>query len=205
VTGYDVHRGALAAADRLPLPDPETLLQQLTVGEKSSGSLRLVLVLEGIADNENLGALFRNAAGFGASAVLLDPSSADPLYRRSVRVSVGNVLHVAYTRLTPWPEGLRLVLAAGISLLALTPDPGAEALPRAAARAVAAARRLRVGETPVVGLLLGAEGTGLSAPVLAAVGAHARIPLAHGVDSLNVATAAALACYELRRGWPDRP
>ncbi|HKY66750.1 MAG TPA: RNA methyltransferase, partial [Acidimicrobiales bacterium] len=116
VAGFDVHRGVLAAADRLPLPEVASVLRDA----------RLVVVVEGVGDHENLGALFRNAAAFGADAVLLDPTTADPLYRRSVRVSVGHVLRVPWTRLAPWPGALASLAADGFSVLALTPAPAAE-------------------------------------------------------------------------------
>ena len=164
VTGFDVHRGALAAADRWPLPEPAALLP----------SARHVAVLEGINDHENLGVVFRNAAGLSIDAVFLCPQCCDPLYRRSVRVSMGHVLSVPWARLDPWPDGLAGLRAAGFTVVALTPGPGAEPLERPAR-----------GER--VALLLGAEGPGLSPAALAAADRHRRIPMAPGVDSLNVA------------------
>ncbi len=142
-------------------------------------------VLESLNDFENLGALFRNAAAFGVDAVLLDPQCADPLYRRSVRVSMGHVLRVPFAVLPgPWPSSLSVLRAAGFELLALTPDPSAERL-----RDVVTPQRWAV--------LLGAEGPGLAAPTLAAADRRVRIPMADGVDSLNVATAAAVAFAHL--------
>ena len=145
---------------------------------------RRVLVLEGINDHENLGALFRNAAGLGVDAVLLGPRCADPLYRRSVRVSMGHVLRVPFVRLPSWPE-LRSALA-GFTVLALAPHPPSVPLSTVDA------------STPRLALLLGAEGPGLTAEALAAADTSVRIPMAAGVDSLNVATAAAIALYHLR-------
>jgi tRNA G18 (ribose-2'-O)-methylase SpoU len=174
IAGYNVHRGALAAADRMPLPAVDDLLT--TAG--------LVVVLEGVNDHENIGALFRNAAAFGVDAVLLCPRCADPLYRRSVRVSVGHVLHVPWTRMEPWPGGLERVRSFGLQLVALTPTPTATALNRFAG-------------TGRVALLLGEEGPGLSLGALSAAQCRVRIPMAPGVDSLNVATAAAIALYHL--------
>jgi tRNA G18 (ribose-2'-O)-methylase SpoU len=145
---------------------------------------RRVLVLEGVNDHENLGALFRNAAGLGVDAVLLGPRCADPLYRRSVRVSMGHVLRVPFVRLPSWPE-LRSALA-GFTVLALAPHPPAVPLSTVDAA------------LPRVALLLGAEGPGLTAEALAAADTRIRVPMAAGVDSLNVATAAAIALYHLR-------
>ena len=186
VAGFDVHRGVLAAADRLPLPEPSAVLRPA----------RLVVVVEGVSDHENLGALFRNAAAFGADAVLLDPTTADPLYRRSVRVSVGHVLRVPWTRLAPWPAALASLAAGGFTVLALTPDPSAEAIADVAAD-VAAVRRAGGGDTLRLALAVGAEGPGLTPAALAAAARRVRIPLAPGVDSLNVATAAAIALHAL--------
>lgn len=183
VAGYDVHRGVLAAADRLPLPDPDAVVAGATT----------VLVAEGVGDHENVGALFRNAAAFGVGAVLLDPTTADPLYRRSVRVSLGHVLRVPWTRASPWPDGLGTLADQGFAVLALT--PAADAAPvREAIAALGSAGR------PRVALVVGAEGPGLTDAALAAASRRVRIPLAPGVDSLNVATAAAVALYALAEG-----
>ena len=117
LTGFAFHRGLLASASRRPLPDPRALV---------AGAVR-VAVLEGLNDHENLGALFRNARAFGVEAVLLDPTTADPLYRRSVRVSQGHVLHVPWTRLDRWPGSLGDLRDDGFTLVALTPEPAATA------------------------------------------------------------------------------
>ena len=177
VAGFRVTRGVLASASRVPrdgLPETADLL---------AGAHR-VAVLESLNDFENLGAIFRNAAAFGLDAVLLDPRCADPLYRRSVRVSMGHVLRVPFAALPgQWPESLSLLHE--FELLALTPDAGAAPLrtiePIPARWAV----------------LLGAEGPGLSAGALAAADRRVRIPMSSGVDSLNVATAAAVAFAHL--------
>jgi tRNA G18 (ribose-2'-O)-methylase SpoU len=181
VTGFHVHRGVLASFHRRPLPTPQDLL---------AAASRLV-VLEDVNNHTNLGAIFRAAAGLGFDAVLLSPSCADPLYRRSVRVSMGEVFAVPYTRLTAWPGDLKRVRDAGFVLIALT--PGAEALP---IDALDASVRVRPA------LLFGAEGEGLSGPALAACDVRARIPMSRGVDSLNVAAAAAVAFWELARPGP---
>ncbi|TQM06217.1 TrmH family RNA methyltransferase [Pseudonocardia kunmingensis] len=173
VVGFHLNRGVLAVADRAAPPDVHALVRDA----------RLVAVLEGVNDHENLGALFRNAAALGVDAVLLGPRCADPLYRRSVRVSMGHVLRVPFAELPgPWPASLDVLRAAGLRVVALT--PAADAQPLAAA-----------GERTA--LLLGAEGPGLTPDALAAADSRMRIPMASGVDSLNVATAAAVAFHAL--------
>ena len=181
ICGFKFHRGALASAGRLPLPD----LAAATAGAE------LVVVIEGVNDHENLGALFRNAAAFGAGAVVLDPTCADPLYRRSIRVSMGHVLRVPFTRATAWPAAIDDLRAAGFEVIALTPSPEAEDV-RALEPASHAVPRRRA-------LLVGAEGRGLSARALVAADRRARIAMVAGVDSLNVATAAAIALHRLTR------
>ena len=169
--GFDLHRGAVAAADRYPLPSIDTVLE---------GATR-VAVLERVNDHENLGALFRNAAAFGVDAVLLCPECSDPLYRRSVRVSTGHVLTVPWTRAAPWPAAIDTLASRGFTVLALTPGPDA----------------LRIDELPAtqdrVAIMLGAEGPGLSPGALSRATRRVRIPMAAGVDSVNVAVAGALA------------
>jgi tRNA G18 (ribose-2'-O)-methylase SpoU len=175
VTGFHVHRGVLASVARKPVPPAAELL----------AGARRVVVLEDLTSPTNLGAIVRSAAGLGMEAVLLNPTCADPLYRRAVRVSMGQVLAVPFARLAPWPAGLAEVRAAGFELLALTPDPDAEPLDRLDTRPERAA------------VLLGTEGAGLSAGALAAADRRLRIPMAGGVDSLNVAAAAAVAFWVL--------
>lgn len=182
VTGFDFHRGVVASAGRLPLPAVDDLVGDL-VGDPVGGA-RTVAVLEGLNDHENLGALFRNAAAFGVGAVLLDPTTADPLYRRSVRVSAGHVLRVPWTRVAAWPAGLAALRDEGYCIVALTPAADAEPLDE-----------LVAAQLDRVALLFGAEGPGLSAAALAAADRRVRIPIASGVDSLNVATAAAIAFH----------
>jgi tRNA G18 (ribose-2'-O)-methylase SpoU len=149
--------------------------------------VRSVAVLEALNDFENIGGLFRNAAAFGVGAVLLDPRCADPLYRRSVRVSMGHVLQVPFAVLPgAWPASLQPLRNARFRLLALTPRPKARPL-----------RRLSPPERWAV--LLGAEGPGLSDAALGAADEWVRIPMAAGVDSLNVATAAAVTFAHLHK------
>jgi len=178
VAGFPVHRGVLAAADRWALPDPAGVL----------AGARRIAVLEDINDHENLGVIFRNAGSLGLDAVLLSPRCCDPLYRRSVRVSMGHVLAVDWTRLEPWPEALALVAGAGFSLLAFTPAADAEPVtgwhPDGGER---------------IAVLLGAEGPGLSPGALAAAHRRVTIPMRRPGDSLNVGSAAAIAFYALAR------
>jgi tRNA G18 (ribose-2'-O)-methylase SpoU len=173
IVGFRVTRGVLASADRGGSLDSAELIAH---------SAR-VAVLEELNDFENLGALFRNAAAFGVDAVLLDQRCADPLYRRSVRVSIGHVLRVPFAVLPgPWPAALDALR--DYTVLAMTPDATATPL-----REVAVPDRWAV--------LVGAEGPGLSAAAMAAADLRVRIPMAGDVDSLNVATAAAVAFAHL--------
>lgn len=172
VTGFRIHRGVVASVRRLPLPDPDALV---------AGARRL-LVAEALNDHENLGALFRNAAALGVDAVLLDPRCADPLYRRAVRVSLGHVLHVPWTRTTVLPEALPELSASGIATMALTP-----------AGEVTVHEVIQRRSNDRLAWVVGAEGPGLEAATLRAADERVRIPVAAGVDSLNVATAAAVA------------
>jgi len=175
VVGFDIHRGALASVDRRPVRS----LAELVAGDPPP----LLLAAEGVNDHENLGALYRNAAAFGVGAVLLDVSSADPFYRRSVRVSLGNVLAVPTGSFASVDE----LHAAGVTTVALTPGADVDLVDLAAAD---------LGHGPLA-LLVGAEGPGLTAASLAAATHRAAIPMADGVDSLNVATAAAVALFHL--------
>jgi tRNA G18 (ribose-2'-O)-methylase SpoU len=176
VTGFKVHRGALAAMGRKPLLTVESLLE----------TAARVVVVEDVVNHTNVGAIFRSVAGLGFDAVLLSPTCADPLYRRSVRVSMGTVFSVPYARFDTWPDGLDLVRDAGLAVIALTPD--ATAIPLG---------ELTPEQRSRCALVLGTEGDGLADPTLRAADVRARIPMAGGVDSLNVAAAAAVACYAI--------
>jgi tRNA G18 (ribose-2'-O)-methylase SpoU len=176
VTGFHVHRGALAAMERKPLPEPAAVLE----------GARRIVVLEGVNNHTNVGAIFRGAAALGMDAVLLAPDCADPLYRRSVRVSMGTVFAIPWTKLEPWPQALSLLAEHGYRRIALTPAPEAVDL-----------RELRLAKQDKAALFLGSEGDGLSPRAFAACDLQVRIPMAAGVDSLNVAAAAAVACYAL--------
>ncbi|GAA3660607.1 TrmH family RNA methyltransferase [Microbacterium marinilacus] len=182
VTGYAVHRGVLAAMHRPALAPVSDVL----------AGARLAVVLEDIVDHTNVGAAFRAAAGLGADAVLVTPRCADPLYRRSVRVSMGTVFQVPWTRLPEWDgeSGARAQLSgAGFHVAALALAEGAVSLDDFAA---APPER--------VALLMGAEGDGLSRHALAAADSVVTIPMSGGVDSLNVASASAVALWAVGRG-----
>lgn len=177
LTGYAVHRGALAAMHRPALPSVVDVI----------ADARLVVVLEDIVDHTNVGAIFRAAAGLGADAVLVSARCADPLYRRSVRVSMGTVFQVPWARLPEWGEARGILHAASFHLAALALSDDAVALD-----VFHTAGHARVA------LMLGAEGDGLSRAALAAADSVVTIPMAGGVDSLNVAAASAVALWELR-------
>ncbi|PPG69004.1 rRNA methyltransferase [Rathayibacter rathayi] len=179
LTGFHLHRGALASMHRPPLRPMADLL----------ATARLVVILEDLVDHTNVGAVFRAAAGMGADAVLVTPRCADPLYRRSVRVSMGTVLQVPWTRTLEWVPAREALLAAGFSVAALALAPDAVPLDE-----FAAARPERVA------IVLGAEGDGLSRAALDASDTVVTIPMLHGVDSLNVASASAVALWALTRG-----
>ncbi|ABK52932.1 tRNA/rRNA methyltransferase (SpoU) [Acidothermus cellulolyticus 11B] len=183
VTGFHVHRGALAAFARRPLSSVEEILR----------TSRRIVVLEDVNNHTNLGAVFRCAAALGMDGVLLSPRCADPLYRRSVRVSMGAVFAIPYARFDTWPDELTGVSAAQFRLLALTPDPAATDI-----------RTLRVAAGERIALMLGAEGPGLSKQALDRAELRVRIPMHAGVDSLNVAAAAAIACFVVGEPAPPR-
>jgi len=178
LTGFNLHRGALASMHRPPLASVADIL---------AGATRII-VLEDIVDHTNVGAIFRSVAGLGADAVLITPRCADPFYRRSVRVSMGTVLQIPWTRLPDWPEGRTVLKDLGFELAALALSPDAVTLDEYAA---AAPEKLA--------LIVGTEGDGLSRAALSAADTVVTIPMMHGVDSLNVASASAVALYSLRK------
>ncbi|MEO7122765.1 MAG: RNA methyltransferase [Lacisediminihabitans sp.] len=177
LTGFNLHRGALAAFHRPELASVEDLV----------ASAQRIVILEDIVDHTNVGAIFRAAAGLGADAVLITPRCADPLYRRSVRVSMGTVLQVPWTRMPDWPVGADILKAAGFHLAALALSDDAVDLDAFAANVP---ERLAI--------LLGTEGDGLSRNAVHHADTVVRIPMLHGVDSLNVAAASAVALWALR-------
>lgn len=183
ITGFHVHRGALAAMHRPALP----ALHDLLAGARDGAGARRVAVLEDVVDHTNVGAAFRSAAALGVDAVLVTPRCADPLYRRSVRVSMGTVFQVPWTRIDPWPGGMELLHDEGFVTVALALRDDAVTLDELAA------------DPPErLALILGAEGDGLKAETIATARRTVRIPMAGGVDSLNVAAAGAVAFWATR-------
>lgn len=177
LTGFHLHRGALASMHR---PEPLDLTALLR-------DARRIVIVEDVMDHTNVGAIFRSVAGLGADAVLVTPRCADPLYRRSVRVSMGTVLQVPWTRLPEWDDAVPLLHAAGFMIAALALSDNAVSL-----RDFAAAAPERVA------IVVGSEGDGLSRAALDAADVVVTIPMAHGVDSLNVAAASAVALYAVQ-------
>lgn len=184
ITGSATHSGCLGLFARPAPADPANVV----VGRRS------VVVTEGVANPVNLGLIARSAVAMGAEALLLDPSSADPLYRRSSRVSMGEVFAVPHARVEQLPGGLDPLTAAGFEVWALTPERDAVDI-----------AHLQVGPDAPVALLVGSEGPGLSAASLAAAHRRVRIPVSGGVDSLNVGAAAAVAAYALGRARTHAP
>jgi tRNA G18 (ribose-2'-O)-methylase SpoU len=177
LTGFHVHRGALASVHRRALPSLDAVL---------AGSRRIA-VIEDIVNHTNLGAIFRTAAALGLDGVVISPQAADPLYRRSVRVSMGAVFTVPYARASSWPGAIADLRATGFRTFALTPAPHALTL-----------GALEIAPDDRLAIVVGTEGEGLSRPVIDACDAAVQIPMSAGIDSLNVATAAGIAFWELR-------
>lgn len=177
LTGFHVHRGALASVQRLPLHAFDEVV----------GSARRLAIVEDIVNHTNLGTIFRTAAALGVDGVVISPRAADPLYRRSVRVSMGAVFTVPYARATSWPGAIDHVRAAGFRTIALTPADDAVDLDR-----------LSIGDDERVAVVVGTEGGGLSDDAVKRCDVAVRIPMSAGIDSLNVATAAGIAFWELR-------
>ena len=177
LTGFHLHRGALASMQRPVLPEVADLV----------ADARRVLVLEDVVDHTHVGAVFRSAAALGIDAVLVTPRCADPLYRRAIRVSMGTVFQVPWTRIDPWPGGIEVLKVAGFTVATLALADDAVSLDELAA------------DSPErLALVLGTEGDGLSHHTLAAADLTVTIPMAGGVDSLNVAAAGAVAAWALR-------
>lgn len=176
LTGYILHRGVIASMNRPPLPDPAVLL----------AGARRVVVLENVADPTNVGAIFRSVGAIGADAVLVTPRCSDPFYRRAIRVSMGTVLQVPWTRVRDWGQTRLLLTTSGfhVAALALTPD-------------AVSLRDFAPTAPEKLAIVLGAEGDGLTPEAVAAADTVVRIPMAHGIDSLNVAAASAVALWAL--------
>lgn len=184
LTGFHVHRGVLGSVHRPREPTVDELLD----GSGGRPAPHRVCVLEELSNPTNLGAVFRSAAALGIDGVLLAPTCGDPLYRRSVRVSMGEVFALPYARLAEWPAGLGKLRERGFRVLALTPDPSATALDH-----------LEVAHEDRLAVVFGAEGPGLSGGALEAADERVRIPMSGAVDSLNVAAAAAVTFWALGR------
>jgi tRNA G18 (ribose-2'-O)-methylase SpoU len=180
VTGFHVHRGALASMHR-PAP--------LTV-EQVTSSARRIVVLEDVVDHTNVGAVFRGAAALGVDGILVTPRCADPLYRRSIKVSMGAVFKVPWTRIEPWPDAIQSLRAGGFTVAALTLARDAISLDEFSGQH----------DYDKLIWVLGTEGQGVQARTAAAADVRVRIPMDAGVDSLNVAAAAAVAFYATRPG-----
>ncbi len=182
MTGFHLHRGALASMHRPQLVDATELLQNALVHDVSR-----VLVLEDIVDHTNLGAVFRSAAALGVDGVLITPRCADPLYRRSVRVSMGTVFQVPWTRIEPWPAGLQVLRDHGFTVAAFALGDGAVSLDD-----------LAVNQPDRLAMIFGTEGDGLSRLAVKGADMVVKIPMSGGVDSLNIAAASAVALWALR-------
>ncbi|CAN5552469.1 RNA methyltransferase [soil metagenome] len=176
LTGYLLHRGLIASMHRPALPSVESLISDA----------RRIVILENVVDPTNVGAIFRSVAGIGADAVLVTERCSDPFYRRAIRVSMGTVLQVPWTRVGDWVSTRELLAASGFHIAALALTPGAVSL-----------RDFAVTAPERVALVLGTEGEGLTPEAIAAADTVVQIPMAHGIDSLNVAATAAVAMYAL--------
>ncbi len=181
ITGFNIHRGCVALVERPPRRDIRELLE----------GARLVLALESIANPDNVGGVFRNAAAFGVDGVLVDAATGDPFYRKAIRTSMGAVLRVPFA-CVDWPEALPVLRQGGFRIVALTPQQPAEPLDRFA----------RNHDGRPLALLVGNEGAGLSAASAASADVRVRIPMNSDMDSLNVAVAAGIALSQLTR-FPD--
>lgn len=179
ITGFNIHRGCLALVERPP-PTPAADVLALT---------DLVVVLEGVANADNVGGVFRNAAAFGAGAVLLSPGCCDPLYRKAVRTSMAATLTIPFARIDDWPGGLTVLRAAGFALVALTPREPATSLDDF----------VRCAPPQRIALMVGAEDAGLTAAVVATADHRVRIPISQEVDSLNLSVATGIALSRLSR------
>lgn len=191
LTGFSIHRGAIAAMERPALPELGTVLE----------GARAVLILEDLVDHTNVGAAIRSAAAMGFDAILTSPHCADPLYRRAVRVSMGTVFSLPWTRIDQWPDTSALK-EHGFTVAGLALSEQAISLPDFCAYLQG---EVAQGLKPKVALVLGTEGPGMSEPALNQCDQLVKIPLSHGVDSLNVAAAGAVACYAVSQALAAKP
>ncbi|OYN88267.1 TrmH family RNA methyltransferase [Parenemella sanctibonifatiensis] len=183
LTGFHVHRGALACFER---PEPRTVAD-LLAGELAGRTRSRIAVLEGLVDHANVGAIFRSAAALGVDAVLVTPRCADPLYRRSIKVSMGTVFQVPWVRADPWPAAIGQLQDAGYVVAGMTLGEGAITLDE-----------LVAADHPKLALVFGTEGHGLTPKADSLLDARVTIPMMHGVDSLNVAASSAVAFWATR-------
>jgi tRNA G18 (ribose-2'-O)-methylase SpoU len=177
-TGFNMHRGCLAVAER---PDAVSI-------ETALSTSRLVVVLERVVDPDNVGSVFRSAEAFGVDAVLLSPGTCDPFYRKAIRTSSGAALVVPFAAAAPWPGALERMRAAGFQIVATTPDDTAMDIGQFVSTPAARGR---------IALLLGTEGHGLTAEALTRADVRIRIPMAGALDSLNIATATGIVLHRL--------
>jgi tRNA G18 (ribose-2'-O)-methylase SpoU len=197
VTGFNIHRGCLAIGERtatVSWQDVVGSIHQEPAAQAGTRRQTLILVLEGVANADNVGGIFRSAAAFGASAILLDAITTDPLYRKAIRTSMGAALKVPFARAEPLLDALDALRRKSVALIGMTP---------ATAAASMADIVTTVAGRPAA-IVLGHEGEGLTADSLAACEFLAQIPINTSVDSLNVAAAGAIALYEFRRAEPTR-
>ena len=187
MTGFHLHRGALASMRRPSLLDPTVLLQSALVRSALQQRDSRVVILEDIVDHTNVGAVFRSAAAIGVDAVLITPRCADPLYRRAVRVSMGTVFQVPWTRIAPWPGGLQVLRDNGFTVAAFALTDDAMSLDD-----------LESDQPERLAVIFGTEGDGLARRTVEGADLVVKIPMAGGVDSLNVAAASAVALWALR-------
>ncbi|MDR6938625.1 RNA methyltransferase [Arcanobacterium hippocoleae] len=187
ITGFRIHRGAMAAMNRPALESLDKFMQRFSASRAAR-----IFILEDLVDHTNVGAIFRSAAALGVDGILVTPSCADPLYRRSIKVAMGNVFQIPWTRLENWPNDLEKLHQDGWISAALALRPDSLGL-----RDFAQLPQVRA-ENSRIALVLGTEGDGLSNRTIAATTHRVIIPMQHGVDSLNVAAAGALAAWELQ-------
>lgn len=178
ITGFNFHRGCLALVRRPPATSIDAVVHNRSP----------IVLLEDVTNADNVGAVFRNAAAFGAGGIIISPGCCDPFYRKAIRTSMGAVLHVPFARADDWRCTLERVRKAGLTLAALTPRRPSESIESFALRAAGSK----------IALAVGTEGAGVSAMVDALADARVRIPMADGVDSLNLSVAAAIALFALR-------
>jgi len=180
ITGYNLHRGCIACFKRKELLSPDQVLDGIADSET-------LLLIEGVNNPTNMGVILRCASGLGVGGLLLNSSCSDPLYRRSVRVSMGEAFTLPYARFNNWPEDLKLVQDRGYEIWALTPSERSESL-----------HTISKPEGKKIALMLGTEGTGISEEVLTIADKHVKIPMSGRVDSLNVGAASAIAFYAVQ-------